>query len=205
MDSHRRPASTDRTGRLMRLLGGRAWLAAHLVTSTRDCAQAATRTASRALRTLASAMFRLTRGADRSLAPDWGWWALACGVIVTIAAGIRVRTGSPLTEIVLYGIPPALGCAWMMPACLRPYDDARRHLRENIAAPWLLVVILVPSNADDQVRQIVASSPVRTTLAALLAVYTWLGVCQAILSVHHDYRERRLTQTPTTRKTTRTS
>lgn len=191
MASRRRRAPTDRTGRLLRLPGGRAWLADRVGSSAREGARAVARTTGRALRTLARRMLRLTRGLDRSLAPDWGWWALACGVIVMIAAGIRVRTGSPLTEIVVYGVPPALGCAWMMPACLRSYDDARRHLRENIAAPWLLIVILVPSNADDQVRQIVASSPVRTTLAALLAVYTWLGVCQAILSVHHDYRERR--------------
>ncbi|RJF43928.1 hypothetical protein D4740_02995 [Actinomyces sp. 2119] len=79
-----------------------------------------------------------------------------------------------------------------MPGCLRPYHDARRHLRQDVVASTVLALSMTQlSSTDSVIEQIVFNNSVSAILLGFLVLYPWLGLIKALLSLNHEYWQRR--------------
>ncbi|WP_127843034.1 hypothetical protein [Actinomyces wuliandei] len=133
-----------------------------------------------------------TDSSPRRLAPGWRWWAAGGLLTIAVACGLwSVHELTLAASLFLFG-PLLIGCVWMMPACLRPYHDARRHLREDVAASTLLALSMTQLGSTDSIiEQIVFNDSVSAILFGLLVHYPWLGLIKALLSLNHEYWQRR--------------
>ncbi|AYD90614.1 hypothetical protein D5R93_12495 [Actinomyces lilanjuaniae] len=133
-----------------------------------------------------------TDSSPKRLAPGWGWWAVGGICTIAVAWGFCTVQGFTLaTSLFLCG-PLLIGCVWMMPACLRPYNDARRHLRQDVVASTVLALSMTQlSSTDSVIEQIVFNDSVSATLLGFLVLYPWLGLIKALLSLNHEYWQRR--------------
>lgn len=112
--------------------------------------------------------------------------------MIALTCGFCTVHGFTLAASLFLCGPLLIGCVWMMPACLRPYHDARRHLREDVVASTLLALSMTQlGSTDSLIEQIVFNDSVSAILLGFWVHYPWLGLIKALLSLNHEYWQRR--------------